>query len=472
MSKIELTINTEYVPEWGIWEGLRELMQNALDGDRKGYKMHVEYERDYLTITNENAVLPRSVLLLGTTTKRDDDDQAGLWGEGLKLGLLALKRAGVDIHILNGFERWSPTFVHSKVFDAEVLAISTKKVLKKARYFTAKLSLDRDQWETYRDRFIALRGEVEGVDTRYGKLLTDPKLRGWIFAQGIFVTTREDMDHGYDFKSLQLDRDRSMPSEWDLLWNASYMHRSALEDSLGAGGVVAGSMLRKVYDAAKTSGTKDLENLGASLTHSGPLKDSISAGMADLFEFEYGEEAVPVESEEQAEKVAHFGKRGVVVGKQLGALLNHHYGDYEVMEKELRTVKTEVIPHDSLEPDEKSRLLRAMQLVHMAVREETFDSFQRKVEVCMFADPKVLGTFVRDDFGTHVRLSRGVLADFHDTLEILVHEYAHQYGGDGTVYHERQIEKLWGAISRVLLAKTGLSWLGMVEEEGGSDDQD
>lgn len=465
MSKIELTINTSYVPEWGVWEGLRELMQNALDGDRKGYEMKVDYSRGYLTITNENAVLPKSVLLLGTTTKRDDDDQAGLWGEGMKLGLLALKREGVDVHILNGMERWSPSFVHSKVFDAEVLAISTKKVLKKARYFTVKMSLDKDQWETYRDRFLALREDVTGVvKTTYGSLLNDPKLKGWIFSKGIFVTTRDNLDYGYDFENLKLDRDRSMPSDWDLHYQSSYIHRSALSDAVAEGGTAAGSMLRQVYDSAKLSNSKDLENLGSALQYEGVLKDKVAGEMADMFEFEYGTEAVPVETEEQAAKVAHFGKRGVVVGKQLTGILNHHYGEYAEMESKLRRVETDVVPVEDLSSDEQSRLLRAMKLVHSAVRSETFARFQSKVEVCSFADPEVQGTFVRDESGTHIRLARHLLVDFNDTLLVLVHEYAHEYGSDGSVHHGRQIEKLWSAITATLLARTGLEWLDIADD--------
>ena len=35
MSKIELSINVAYLPEWGVWEGLRELVQNGKDGGKR-----------------------------------------------------------------------------------------------------------------------------------------------------------------------------------------------------------------------------------------------------------------------------------------------------------------------------------------------------------------------------------------------------------------------------------------------------
>ena len=40
---LELTLNPEYVRDWDNWEAIRELLQNALDADDKGYPISISY---------------------------------------------------------------------------------------------------------------------------------------------------------------------------------------------------------------------------------------------------------------------------------------------------------------------------------------------------------------------------------------------------------------------------------------------
>ena len=43
---LELTLNPEYVRDWGVWEALREFLQNALDGDDLGSLFHATADPD------------------------------------------------------------------------------------------------------------------------------------------------------------------------------------------------------------------------------------------------------------------------------------------------------------------------------------------------------------------------------------------------------------------------------------------
>jgi len=125
--RIELSINTKYMPAWGLWEGVRELIQNAKDGETQlSAKMTVEHDAatDTLTITNEGATLPHEALLLGHTTKLGDKNTIGQFGEGLKIGLLAIVRAGHAVAIRNGGESWTPVMIQSPAFGVEVLAVA------------------------------------------------------------------------------------------------------------------------------------------------------------------------------------------------------------------------------------------------------------------------------------------------------------------------------------------------------------
>ena len=69
MAKIQLTIATEYVKGWSAWEGIREIVQNALDADQDGYAMSVTHSGTMLRVMSQDARLKVDVWLMGVTGK-------------------------------------------------------------------------------------------------------------------------------------------------------------------------------------------------------------------------------------------------------------------------------------------------------------------------------------------------------------------------------------------------------------------
>src|ERR1700691_2357824 len=96
MSKIELTIKADYLPGWGTFEGIRELIQNAKDAETEfSAPMTVRVRNpDVLVIENEGCTMPYEALLLGHTSKIGHAEMIGHYGEGMKIGILSLLRAG------------------------------------------------------------------------------------------------------------------------------------------------------------------------------------------------------------------------------------------------------------------------------------------------------------------------------------------------------------------------------------------
>src|SRR5580704_127817 len=125
--KIELSINVEYLKKWDAFSGIRELIQNGMDAQTQfGAKLDVSHYNDTLRIENAGTTLPHEALLLGTTTKANDPKAIGHWGEGLKLGILALIRKGHPVKIRSGSEVWTPSIERSSKFDADVLVFDIK----------------------------------------------------------------------------------------------------------------------------------------------------------------------------------------------------------------------------------------------------------------------------------------------------------------------------------------------------------
>ena len=83
MKEYELTISPNYVSNWGVREAIRELLQNAVDANICGYSKIIEYDNNIQTlkIKNEGAKLPASSLILGCSSKGNNDNLTGQFGE-------------------------------------------------------------------------------------------------------------------------------------------------------------------------------------------------------------------------------------------------------------------------------------------------------------------------------------------------------------------------------------------------------
>ena len=120
MSKHQLTISPTYVQDWTYIEAVRELFQNALDNQvvDKDNIMYFAYneEAQELIIGNKTSKLEVNSLLMGYSSKRDDEDTIGRHGEGYKVALMVLLREGKTVTIQNygKKELWSSRLIKSR----------------------------------------------------------------------------------------------------------------------------------------------------------------------------------------------------------------------------------------------------------------------------------------------------------------------------------------------------------------------
>ena len=228
--KVQLSLSTQYVPEWDAFAAVREVVQNGLDGETDGYKLSVEHSGTTLRVSNVGAKLDTKVWLLGQSGKRDGGDYRGQHGEGLKLACLVLARRGHDVKIVNGDESWTPKIEASDQFaGAEVLTIYTHKRQNDSGAFTVEIgNITKEAWTLMKERFLFLNKPEKAIDTNYANVLMDEKFKGQVFVKGIWVQTNPDFRYGYDFKSIQTDRDRRMVSSWDMKYYAA----KALEEAM------------------------------------------------------------------------------------------------------------------------------------------------------------------------------------------------------------------------------------------------
>lgn len=238
MRKFELTITPSYVPSWGIVEAIRELFQNALDQEKQhedntmGWSYDAGAQR--LSISNKSSVLEASSLLLGQTTKADDESTIGQFGEGYKIATLVLLRNNKQVTFYNYGKKeiWRPRFVNSRRYGTQILTffVETLKIWDKVPDSNLTIVIDGITEDEYRQRIVPanlhMQTDYTVVDENsIGQVLDIPNTHGQVFVNGLFVCNFEPYQYSYNFNpgTIQLDRDRKMVSDFDLRWQASKM---------------------------------------------------------------------------------------------------------------------------------------------------------------------------------------------------------------------------------------------------------
>lgn len=338
MDHIDLTVSTGYVPGWGFWEGVRELVQNGIDRERETkegrdpvqrvmskYRLSIVYDEEdnQLVITNAKTKLDRRTILLGEGSKRPMGKTIGQHGEGYKLGLLALVRAGHLVTILNGNEAWRPEIVKHEVLGAKVLRIGFEELPGDSGVLQIEIEgVTPEQWALVQDRVRWLHEPDEEIDGKDGTVLVGPDEMGRLYVGGLFVRElHERFLYGYDFHPdvVHLDRDRGTVDSFDLTWAASRMLSEA-----GLGN-------ERFVLSALYSGKQDVEYL---LRHTGESLSKVEEIAFQEFKEVNGPTAWPVSNEYDANYVRenYANVRPVVTSDNLAKVIKESRGWREHVE--------------------------------------------------------------------------------------------------------------------------------------------
>ena len=446
MAKVALSVSSDYLPNWGAYEGLRELVQNYIDSqDDCGVKGSISYEGGSYTgkviLTNYGAKpLTREALLFGVTSKANRTDQRGQFGEGMKVGTLALVRDNRQVTIRTQTENWTASLATSKEFGGrKVLTFTTHKRQTITDDVTVEIyPVYKEEWDKISQSFMFMQEDVESKGSWYGKLLTDEKHRNKIYAKGIFVKQMEDMKWGYDLSTMNLNRDRSMIDEWDVRCNIVYLLTSLYHD-----GSVTLADIRELFDN---------NHWEAQSSYAWSGSDIVRDMLVEYVKSQGGKKCIVTASGEEAVKAESFGWTAVRVPKALAdafstRLNSDSYADfrkniglstYREMIDEMRDSVAEVYATDSLDEEEVSNLTWATNVL------ASVDVTVTPTVVKFVREGEILGLYKCGE----IFLAKSLLTDKVETLSTLVHEYSHTFGGDGSIAHSSAIESLWTKIAK------------------------
>jgi hypothetical protein len=245
MATFNLNLTTDYCSEWDFWCAVRELFQNGDDQERKepSNVFTIEYneKQKKLIISNKESILERNTILMGKTTKADDPDSTGKYGEGYKVALAVLTRLGKKV-VINNFkknEKWTPISIADKAYDGEKVI-----KLKIEKYIWTKTpdnnltwtihNVTKDEWDSIQPKYLKFNTIKNSYSNDNNTVIFDKKFKGCIFVNGLFVEkVKTKLEFGYNFhpSTMPLDRDRKTVEGFKLDLSTSNLLESYASES-------------------------------------------------------------------------------------------------------------------------------------------------------------------------------------------------------------------------------------------------
>lgn len=437
MAKHILPIKSTYVSRWGLWESVRELIQNAKDEEEEnGSRMEVAYRAGALHIINHGAQLGASALLIGETSKAGKKGLRGEHGEGLDLAFLAGVRANYKIKVHTGDEVWTPKLERVKAFGhCRCLVISTRKT----KHFAGvhiTIELPKPEWLSMRKRFLFLDPPEITATTSDGELLCDESRKGHIYVKGIYVMTSHEATAGFGFNffNMRLDRDRQMIGSFDLQWAMGRIVGEAL-------GKDPAHFVRQVMGLLD----KDSEEIQYLSDHLSKGSEGAQA-VAQAFTEEHGPEAIPVRSMAESEILAGLGAKGVVVSDAAHKVLSPELGSCHDKTTQLRQQPSKRYGWEELTQEEQQNLNAASEALASVTDPDL--NVKAQLQIVDFPDDSIFGLCKLES--GEIFIARHRCADYYNLVSDMLHELAHAItkARDGTRLHVSVIEDLWTSLYR------------------------
>lgn len=445
---VTFPIASTYVQNWGAYEAIRELFQNALDAQDGGKPMAWRYFPDehVLHLTSHGATLGREALLLGASEKAPGEAR-GQFGEGLKLAMIAALRAGLEMAIVTGGETWVPRFVAAPEYGGrEVLAVYIHEAPEFKDSVTIYLKgVTSVMWRDLATKIQALSPSRTLLNVPgHGRVIDEP---GRIFSRGLFVTEVAGMKYGYDFERLALDRDRSNVHQ-HTLW---YAARSLFLVGLTRDPATAAALLRPALmdDAYETR----------TIPEAAPFAPPDSAwvlAIRDDFTGHYGPSAVPCVETADAAEMSHYGYQAIKV--PLGYFRTLASAGVDFAARKMRDFGAILCEYtrDQLSAAEQENLQVCLNVArvgisYMVACKMLSPLTDDRIRVVDFSQKGTKALYQPD--GKMISLSRATLGSRKEVLISLLHEAAHEASieHDSTfihVIHEQVAE----------ITKTMLGW--------------
>lgn len=218
MKKVYKTnITKGFCFQWSRSKACMEYVSNALDeGD---YNFDINYEQGSLEVTNFNVKLDPKALMLGLSSKREDNTKRGCFGSGLPQSIAALLDQGCSVTLVNNDVLWETSFSHCDDWGYEVLTFKESVNPSPNTNLTVLVEgLSEEDLDEVKSRTLALQQREVLFSTEYGDVIAHGEDNGEIFCGDMYVCENNSFKHSYNFapKVLPLNQDRNSADQWEI----------------------------------------------------------------------------------------------------------------------------------------------------------------------------------------------------------------------------------------------------------------
>jgi len=390
---------------------VRELVQNWLDERDAGAPSEMTHRGGTLSLWNEGAELKRRhMALFGSTTKTGVE--RGRFGEGFKVGVLALLREGLGVRVCTSHGTYRASIEQSNAYAARVLVLHREDHIEEDGVRVLVDGLDDITWNDFKARFL-------WDSPRNAPLRDHP---GEIYAKDIWVMNC-DSRYGYNFENIETDRDRRIIDHFNLTWEMGKIINNALKERNMSPSEILGML---------ESDAPDVTFLNRHVT------STTKSMIVSAFTERYGPNAVPAITAEKMKEEEHAGLKPVLTTENTLEILKDYVAG--VMRKKSAS---SCVPEADLSECEKKALWWIRSLLSGAGIVNNAD-----IKIVSFLDKNRLGRRTEDA----IPIAREILADKTKLLQAMVEEIAHAEGPDGSMEHKWEMHRIYAAL---IMAKEG-----------------
>lgn len=316
----ELTLTSSYVSNWTFCDAIRELIQNGIDQETidptNEFTLEYDEMNQSLKFINTKSKLNINTLLLGKTSKSNNDATVGQFGEGYKIAALVLNRLGKTFTIYNNMKKevWESRFKNSEKWKEKILAFYVSKIDTTNTGLVIEVgNVNSDEYYEIADVWINFDNNydyIKKAHTKYGDILMDESYQGLVFVNGLSIDYSGELHYGYNFKPqyVRLERDRKTCDSW----NAKIITSKMIAEAM-ISGEVEPEVVRKLVE----QDTDDIYQMDI-ITENGNVKKLL----IEEFDKEHTKPfSVPVGNDEQFRRVKALGGYPVIVPYRVAKVL-------------------------------------------------------------------------------------------------------------------------------------------------------
>lgn len=317
----ELTLTANYVSDWTFNDAMRELIQNGIDQEvldaKNKFSMEYDANTKIIRLISPKSKLSVNTLLLGKSSKSNNEDTVGQFGEGYKIAALVLNRLGKTFTIYNNEKKqiWNSRFKNSPKWLEKILAFYVSQyeptdrglVIEVGNVEYSEYNGLEDVWINFEDTY----DEISKIHTKYGDIITDEYYSGQVFVSGLAIDYGGALDFGYNFKPqyVKLERDRKTCDSW----NAKIITSKIISEAMLNGDIEPEVVTKMVEE--DTDDVYQMDIIG----ENGYLKKVL------IEEFDKQNTkpfSIPVGSEEQSKRVRALGGNPVFVQHRVAKIIS------------------------------------------------------------------------------------------------------------------------------------------------------